>query len=92
MTQIIQNIKKIIEESEKSAFLNLNSYDFLKGFVMAVFTALFTTIFDLFSSGNFTINWVSVGSITAGATGSYLLKNLLSNNEGKLTGKIENNG
>jgi uncharacterized membrane protein YjjP (DUF1212 family) len=67
-----------------SEFLKLNGGDFIKGLVVAILSAVLTTVLDLINSGaDFSnINWklIATASITAGL--AYLLKNLSQNSNG----------
>ena len=66
-----------------SNFLNLNKYDLLKGLLVAIITAVLTGVYNALQSG-VAIDWKIV--LTTGVTAGigYLLKNLLSNEDGKI--------
>ena len=74
----------------KSKMFNLDSKDFIKGFAVAVVTAILTGALQLFQTG--TVEWTFVfwqptiyGGITAGI--AYLLKNLVTNSDDHLLKK-----
>ena len=69
----------------KSALLKLNINDYLKGFVVAVITAMLTSVLSILQSGG-AIEWTWLfwqptvyAALIAGI--SYLLKNILTNSE-----------
>lgn len=61
---------------KQSKFLSLGYRDFLRGLLMAVLTPVFTTAYDSFSRGEFTINWHLIVLSAIGGAGAYLSKNL----------------
>jgi hypothetical protein len=60
-----------------SSFLTLNKYDFFKGMVMAIGSAIYAVVEPLLSNGIFDINWRHIGAISFGTTIVYLFKNFL---------------
>tara|TARA_R110000868_G_scaffold131960_1_gene342347 strand:+ start:589 stop:807 length:219 start_codon:yes stop_codon:yes gene_type:complete len=67
-----------------SKFLSLNSIDFVKGLVVSVFSAVITVIYTSLQTGSLSFDWKSIG-ITALTTAlAYLMKNFITNSEGKL--------
>jgi hypothetical protein len=73
----------------KSKFLRLNLSDGIKGLILAVITALVTGVYELLlSGGGFTWETLKPMLLTAAAAGlSYIIKNFLTNNEGKMLTK-----
>lgn len=71
-----------------SQLWNLQTQDFVKGLVVAVLVAVLTLIMQ-FLTNNATIVWSQVGSAALVAGCSYLLKNLATDQNGKLLGKIQ---
>lgn len=61
---------------KQSKFLSLGYRDFLRGLLMAVLTPVFTTAYDSFSRGEFTINWHLIVLSAIGGAGAYLSKNI----------------
>lgn len=75
---------------KKSKFLSLNAQDYLKGFLVAIGTALLTGLYDLLQT-NAAFDWITLkpvvlASVAAGV--AYLLKNLFTNSQGQ-TFKLE---
>ena len=69
-----------------SKLFRLNATDYLKGLLMVVLTAFVTGLYELLQSGVFSFDWVTFKPIvmTALAAGlSYLIKNFLTNSQGK---------
>jgi hypothetical protein len=71
----------------KSTFLSLNWLDAAKGFVLAVLTALVTSVYQLIEAGTIQFTWVFwqpvVYSAIAGGL-AYLIKNFLTNSNDKI--------
>lgn len=69
-----------------SSFLKLGIPDILKGFVVAVFTAVITALIPILQGGGFPDGPTLIGilwtSLAAGL--AYLLKNFLTNSSGEL--------
>lgn len=66
---------------KQSDFLKLNWRDFLKGLVIAILTPVFTTAYDSFLRGEFTLNWHLILVSAIGGAGAYLSKNLFTSAE-----------
>jgi hypothetical protein len=71
-----------------SGIFKLNLADLLRGLITAVLTASLTAMQQFFSTtGTITpINWKLVGGVAAATAIGYLLKNLLTDNTGKVMG------
>lgn len=69
----------------KAKFLSLKVHDFLKGLIVAIFTALITFFIDSLQSGvSIDMQLLKKAGIAAlVALLSYLVKNLFTNSEGK---------
>jgi hypothetical protein len=65
----------------KSKFLRLNRRDFLKGLIVAIISAIITSISQTAGSG---INPEEIGAIAIVAGASYLSKNLIENSRGDI--------
>lgn len=78
-----------------SEFLRLNSKDFIKGAVTAVFAAVVLAVYNIIGAPGFdlfTVDWsavfqVSVNAAVAAFIG-YIGKQLLTDEDGKLMGKV----
>lgn len=70
-----------------SKFLTLNVRDVIKGLAVSIISAVLTVILDLLQKGS-VIDWKSVGVIALIAGISYLLKNVFSDENGKIAGRI----
>lgn len=78
-----------------SALLRLNGRDVLKGGVSAVFAAVFIALYNVVSTPDFdlfSVDWVRVLKLATNAAVSafigYLGKNLLTDSQGLVLGKI----
>lgn len=70
-----------------SKFLSLNTKDFIKGLIVAVFGALFAGVLQLLQAGPFNLDWATFQPIvfTALSAGlAYLSKNLFQNSAGEI--------
>jgi uncharacterized membrane protein len=68
-----------------SKFLRLNSSDFVKGIIVAIFCTFITGFYQLIANGG-VINWLTIKPVVIAAIGSgvaYLTKNLLTNSKGQ---------
>lgn len=67
-----------------SEYLKLNGLDFLKGFVVAIISAVLVIIQNSIAAGDFSFQWSTIwqGALTAGV--AYLIKNFFTNAEGTL--------
>lgn len=61
---------------KQSNFLSLNWRDFLRGLLMAILTPAFTTAYDSFLRGEFTLNWHLIAISAIGGAGAYLSKQI----------------
>ena len=74
-----------------SAFLRLGWADFGKGLFMAVLSAVIATLNAAFEAGNFdfaTYDWGGILKLSINVAGVYLIKNLLSDKDGKVLGVV----
>lgn len=74
-----------------SEFLKLNSKDFVRGLAVAVGAAVFSQLASWFNVPGFdiaTADWSELIRIGVGAAIGYLSKNLLTDDRGRLFGKI----
>lgn len=73
----------------KSNFMNLNIFDILKGFFVAVITAILTTILNLLQTGSdiLSLDWKSILSVALTAGIAYIVKNLMTNNKDEILRK-----
>lgn len=77
----------------KSAFMDLDSNDLIKGLFVAVLAAVFTFLANLIQVPGFdftNINWGQVLQIAIVAGGSYLTKNMLTTQSGSILGVTSN--
>lgn len=75
---------------KRSELLNWNKNDFIKGLVMTIFAAVLTAIYNLVEMEGF--DWthsevIGVAKVAALAGMAYLLKNLITNSDGKIARK-----
>lgn len=73
--------------SNMSKFLTLNVKDAIKGFVVAFFTAALTIIQQALTVGMH-MDWKAIASAGLAGGIGYILKQLLTDNQGKLGGVI----
>lgn len=66
-----------------SKLFKLNKFDFLKGAILAAFTSILTYIYTLLESGSMVFDWKLILKIGLLSFVGYLVKNVLTNNEGK---------
>ena len=68
----------------------LNAKDFLKGAITAVFSAVLTALVSFVNAGGLieNVDWYFVVNTAVAAFAGYILKNYLSDSNGKLGGKI----
>lgn len=71
----------------KSAFLSLNTKDFLKGLVVSVLTSVLAIVYTSLQAGSFTIDWKAVGTAALTAALAYITKNYLTNSQDELLKK-----
>lgn len=70
-----------------SDYLKINLFDLTKGLVVASFTAIVVLISDTISAGTWTVNWTNVWQTAVAAAVAYLMKQLVTNNQGELLQK-----
>lgn len=72
-----------------SNFLNLNSRDYWKGLIVAVLAVVVGGLTELLNAGAFPTSdqWLSIAKLAVSAGFSYLLKNLLTNNQDQILTK-----
>lgn len=72
---------------KSSEFLKLNNRDWLKGLVMVVISAVLTIALEVLQNGSLNFDWnkIAVVGLTAGV--AYILKNLGTNQDGKMLGE-----
>lgn len=70
-----------------SNFFSLNLLDFAKGLFIAVLTSVITLLYTSIESGELTFDWKLIGTTALTSALAYIMKNLLTNSEGKLLKK-----
>lgn len=72
---------------KSSEFLKLNNRDWLKGLVMVVISAVLTIALEVLQNGSMNFDWnkIAVVGLTAGV--AYILKNLGTDQDGKMLGE-----
>jgi hypothetical protein len=70
-----------------STFMNLNVNDFIKGLAVAVLTSVLTIVYNTLQTGSLSFDWTAIATTALTATIAYLMKNLLTNTEGKMLKK-----
>lgn len=70
-----------------SNFFSLNLLDFAKGLFIAVLTSVITLLYTSIESGALTFDWHLIGTTALTSALAYIMKNLLTNSEGKLLKK-----
>ncbi len=70
-----------------SKLFSLEVKDFIKGLVVTVLTAVLSTLYQLLSAGGH-IDWKSVGGAAILSGLAYLIKQLGTDTNGKLLGKV----
>ena len=83
-TRISQLEKQTIMNS---TFLNLNVNDFIKGLAVAVLTSVLTIVYNTLQTGSLAFDWTAIATTALTAAIAYLMKNLLTNTEGKMLKK-----
>jgi hypothetical protein len=71
----------------KSGFAKLNIEDFFKGLIVAVLSALVTFLYNTMDSGEVVLNWKMIATTSLSAALAYIIKNYLTNDEGKFLKK-----
>lgn len=70
-----------------STFLNLNAVDFAKGLALAVLTSVLTIVYDVVQTGSLVFDWKQIATAAITTAIAYLLKNLMTNSQGKMLTK-----
>lgn len=71
----------------KAGLFKLGWRELLRGGVLAVFTGIVTSVYEMTSKGTF--SWNTLGFAVLAAVSGYILMNLSTNNTGKLFQKDE---
>lgn len=66
-----------------SKYFSLNSADFIKGLILAVLTSVLTIVYNTLQAGSLVFDWKSIGTTALTTAIAYLMKNLLTNSDGK---------
>jgi hypothetical protein len=80
-------IPKSVGRLPKSGIFKLGRRDLLRGGVLAVFTGVMSSVYEMASAGSF--SWGTLGFAVIAAVSGYILMNLSTNNTGKLFQKDE---
>lgn len=72
---------------KNSKFLNLNSFDFIKSLLIAVFTSVISVVYSSVSQGSLAIDWKMVATTALTSALAYLMKNLITNEKGEVSTK-----
>lgn len=72
---------------KNSKFLNLNTFDFIKGFLVAVLTSVITALLQMISLVPPIIDWKTISVIALSSALAYLLKQLATNSKGAIMQK-----
>lgn len=70
-----------------STFLKLGITDLVKGLAVAVFTSVLTIVYNTVQTGSLVFDWKAIITAALTAAIAYLMKNLLTNSEGKMLKK-----
>lgn len=70
-----------------STFLNLNVNDLVKGLAVAVLTSVLTIVYNTLQTGSLAFDWQAIATAALTSAIAYLMKNLLTNSEGKMLKK-----
>ena len=65
-----------------SSFLSIGQKDFIKGFILAIISAILTGVYGAIQTGKFppdAAGWKAMAIVAIGAGVSYLIKNLFTN-------------
>lgn len=69
----------------RSELLKLNYRDLLKGFILAIITAITTYLYEVIKNGDLTtFRWETILTTAVIAAVGYLTKNLLTNSDGEI--------
>jgi hypothetical protein len=89
MTSYIINIKQNkmgLQVATTSKQFRLNAPDWLKGLLVATFTAPITLLYTSIQAGSFQINWQAEGLVAAAGFLGYIIKNFLTPAQTTITG------
>jgi hypothetical protein len=70
-----------------SSFLKLGIQDYVKGFVMAVVSALITGVYSALTTVPMHIDFKQIGTVGLTAGLAYLIKNVFTNSDGQILTK-----
>ena len=70
-----------------SDYLKINLFDLTKGLIVAAFTSIVVLISDTIAAGTWTFNWTGIWQTGVAAAVAYLMKQLVTNNQGELLKK-----
>jgi hypothetical protein len=70
----------------KSELLTLNWRDLLNGLIVSILTTVLPVLSDMVNLWEF--NWQTIAKVSISAFIGYILKNLLTDEDGKFAGKI----
>jgi hypothetical protein len=66
-----------------SSLFKLNLVDFTKGLLIAVLTSIITLLYSSIEVGTLTFDWKLIGTTALTSALAYIMKNFLTNSEGK---------
>jgi hypothetical protein len=66
-----------------SSLFKLNLVDFTKGLFIAVLTSIITLLYSSIEVGTLTFDWKLIGTTALTSALAYIMKNFLTNSEGK---------
>lgn len=67
--------------------MNLNVNDLIKGLAVAVITSVLTIVYNTLQTGSLAFDWQAIATAALTSAIAYLMKNLLTNSEGKMLKK-----
>ena len=70
-----------------SSLFKLNLVDFTKGLLIAVLTSIITLLYSSIEVGTLTFDWKLIGTTALTSALAYIMKNFLTNSEGKFLKK-----
>jgi hypothetical protein len=70
-----------------SSLFKLNLVDFTKGLLIAVLTSIITLLYSSIEVGTLTFDWKLIGTTALTSALAYIMKNFLTNSEGKFMKK-----
>lgn len=72
---------------KNSSLFTLNSKDLIKGFIVAIFGAVFGIIQGSIDAGTFEFDWTKIWHAALAAAVAYIIKNFLTSNSDSFLGK-----